>query len=153
MNHSVESMWKSYLQTLDKDDRAFKSYTAWPFGADAKMARELADLVLKGEKTATTSLHLLYEIEQESLPKVGAYNIITDWEGEAEAVTETIDVTVIPFKDVGAKFAAKEGEGDKSLSYWRQVHIDFFAKELEGLDKKFSEDMLVVCEEFKVVWQ
>lgn len=153
MKHSVGVMWENYLQTLDESNRRNKTFTAWPFGADAKMARELADLVKAGEKTATSSLHLLYEVEQEALPKVGEFNIITDWDGEAEAITETINVQVQPFKDVSAVFAAMEGEGDKSLGYWRRVHIEFFNNELEMLGKEFDEEMLVVCEQFKVVYK
>lgn len=151
-NNSVRIMWENYLQILDESERS-KVYTAWPFGSDAKMARELADLVKTGEKTATSSLHLLYEVEKEPIPKVGEFNIITDWEGEAEVITETIDVRVLPFKEVGAEFAAKEGEGDKSLAYWRRVHIEFFTNELIDMDKEFNEDMLIVCEEFRVVYK
>ncbi|MCT4606010.1 MAG: ASCH domain-containing protein [Marinisporobacter sp.] len=28
------------------------------------------------------------------------------------------------------EFAKTEGEGDKSLKYWRKVHIDFFTREV-----------------------
>lgn len=152
MNDSVEAMWQAYLETLSESDRPKKSYTSWPFGADREMAKELAALVLKGEKTATSSLHLLYDVENEPLPKVGDFNIITDWDGNAKAVTKTIDVEVLPFRDISAAFAAKEGEGDKSLAYWRNLHIAFFNNELKEMDKKFTEDMLVVCEVFTIVY-
>ncbi|MGP4107633.1 ASCH domain-containing protein [Virgibacillus sp. L01] len=149
----AEIMWNNYLQTIDEGSREHKSYTAWPFGSGPEMAKELADLVKSGEKIATCSLHLLYEIDNEPLPKVGDFNVITDWEGNAEALTETIGVKVLPFKEVDATFAFKEGEGDKSLFYWRNVHIDFFMNELADLNREFSEEMLVVCEEFKVVYK
>lgn len=152
MNYSVEAMWQAYLESLGENDRFNKSYTAWSFGADREMAEELAALVIKGEKTATSSLHLLYELEKEPLPKVGEFNIVTDWDGEAKVVTKTIDVQVLPFCEVSADFAAKEGEGAKSLAYWRYVHMAFFTNELEMLGKKFTEDMLVVCEVFAVIY-
>ena len=41
-----------------------------------------------------------------------------------------------------------EGEGDKSLDYWRKVHIKFFEEEFGD---KFNEDMEVLCEEFELV--
>jgi uncharacterized protein YhfF len=53
-----------------------------------------------------------------------------------------------PFKEVTDEFAAKEEEGDKTLSFWQKVHRKFFSLELKEYSKKFSEDMLVVCEEF-----
>jgi uncharacterized protein YhfF len=61
-------------------------------------------------------------------------------------------VTIKPFSEVDEEFARLEGEGDKSLEYWRKTHIDFFTKELEGEKIEFSEDMLVVCEEFEVIY-
>jgi len=38
-----------------------------------------------------------------------------------------------------------------SLEYWRRVHKEFFGEELKENNIEFSEDMLVVCEEFEVV--
>lgn len=51
------------------------SYAAYAFGVDED---ELAQLVLSGKKTATSSLYLAYEFENEPLPQVGAYNMILD---------------------------------------------------------------------------
>lgn len=148
---SVEILWENYLKMLPESERKGKSYTSWPFGGDADTANELAELVKSGNKTATCSLHMWYETEEEALPFIGELNIITDWEGEAEVVTETIDVKVLPFNEVSAGFAEKEGEGDKTYDYWRRVHVDFFSNELNEIDKQFDEAMLVVCEEFIVV--
>ena len=33
------------------------------------------------------------------------------------------------FGDVDAQFAWTEGEGDRTLEYWREAHIRFFAAE------------------------
>lgn len=150
---SVEVMWNNYLQSLPESEREDKTYTSWAFGGGSETANELVKLVTSGEKTATCSLHMWYETEQEALPFVGEINIITDSEGEAEVITETIDVQIHPFNEVGEEFATKEGEGDKSYIYWRRVHVEFFTDELKELDKPFEEDMLVVCEEFKVVYK
>ncbi|WP_263347600.1 ASCH domain-containing protein [Paraclostridium sp. AKS81] len=59
-------------------------------------------------------------------------------------------ITII---DVDERLASIEGEGDKSLRYWREAHIDFFKRELEALNMEFIEDMLVVFEEFEVVYK
>lgn len=150
---SVKSMWNKYLRTLLESEREGKNYTSWSFGGGSETANELVELVKNDEKTATCSLHRWYEVEQESLPFVGELNIITDWDGEAEVVAETINVQVLPFNEVSEAFAAKEGEGDKSYAYWRRVHVEFFTNELKEIDKEFDENMLVVCEEFKVVYK
>lgn len=150
---SVTDMWQRFLNRLDNSVSRDITYTSWPFGGDAEQARELADLVKSGDKTATCSLHLFYELEEEPVPTKGEYSVITDWGGEAEAIIQNIDVKIIPFREAGAELARKEGEGDKSLSYWRRAHIDFFVEELKQLDKSFDEDMPIVCEEFQVVYQ
>ena len=54
--------------------------------------------------------------------------------------------------EVSKEHARKEGEGDLSLAYWRQVHKDFFSDELKVEQKDFSETMDVVCEEFKLIY-
>ncbi|NRU38203.1 uncharacterized protein YhfF [Clostridium beijerinckii] len=39
------------------------------------------------------------------------------------------------------------------MAYWRKVHKDFFSKELKEYDLDFDENMVVVCEEFELVWK
>ena len=53
----------------------------------------------------------------------------------------------------GKEHAFKEGEEDRSLEYWREVHKKFFRECLEEYELEFSENMKVVCEEFVVVYQ
>ncbi|MBM7588253.1 uncharacterized protein YhfF [Bacillus pakistanensis] len=150
MEHkSVTKMWENYTKISDTSN---KTYNSWHFCHEKEDADHLAQLVKDGIKTATSSLHLFYELEGESLPKRGQLDIITNWEGIAQAIIETVDVRVIPFKEVNADFAYKEGEGDRSLNYWRKVHVDFFSAELAAINQSFSDEMLVVCEEFKIVY-
>jgi uncharacterized protein YhfF len=53
---------------------------------------------------------------------------------------------------VTAEFAATEGEGDGSLEYWRKGHTSYFLRECESIGRSFSENMLIACERFKVVF-
>lgn len=150
---SINQMWKNYLNLIGEDEFTTKlEYNSWSFGDNEALANELVELVLKGEKTATTSLHYLYELETEVLPKEEQLAIITDFSGNAKCIIETKHVNVLPFSKVKAEFAFKEGEGDKSLEYWKKGHIDFFNRGLKDFNKEFSEDMLVVCEEFEVIY-
>lgn len=147
---SVSKMWEEYLAQIGETaETTEKTYEAWCFGSSPD---ELADLVLKGDKRATSSLYYWYEAEGEPLPKAGNLNIITDSAGTAKCVTETKKVTVLPFREVGAEFAFREGEGDKSLAYWQDVHRRFFTAEMAEAGKTFSEDWTVVCEEFERVY-
>ena len=124
-------------------------YEAWAFGAEADV---LAELVRRGIKTATASAYPLYELEGEELPREGEYSVILDSREEGVCIIRTTRVYVVPFREVSAEQAYREGEGDRSLAYWRQVHRNFFSRELEEAGMTFTEDMKVVCEEFEVVY-
>jgi len=54
---------------------------------------------------------------------------------------------------VTAEFAAIEGEGDGSLSSWREAHRQYFTRECVHAGREFAEDMLVACERFRMVFQ
>lgn len=117
------------------------------------MADELAGLVLEGKKTATASNYILYELEQEALPYVGQFNVIVDGEGKAVAILEITSVDIVPFNEVSEEHAYLEGEGDRSLKYWRDVHEDFFTRELKEINQEFHDQILVACERLKLVYK
>lgn len=142
-------MWNFYTENNDVN----KTYDAWRFGGDTSIANELAKLVVNGIKTATASAYQLYELENSPLPPIGGLNIILDSDDNAVCITKTTKVYTCPFLEVSESHAFKEGEGDCSLAYWRKVHKEFFSKELKVCDLNFYENMLIVCEEFKVVFK
>lgn len=141
---NAKQMWDAFPDKKESD-----TYEAWSYGA---VADKLADLTLKGVKSATASAYPIYEYENEEIPKVGAYSIILNSKDEAVCIIETTKVELIPFKDVDENHAYQEGEGDLSLMYWREVHKEFFENELKSIEQEFDESMLVVCEKFKVVY-
>ena len=130
-----------------------KNYDAWRFGGGDISANVLAQLVLNDIKTATASAYELYQIDNSPLPPIGGLNIILDAQDNAMCITETTNVYTCHFNQVSAKHAFKEGEGNRSLEYWREVHKEFFKNELEKYNKSFDEDMVVVCEEFRVIFK
>jgi len=95
------------------------------------------------------------KFEHESIKQMweNYLSIITDWNGEAQCIIETTNIDIVPYKDVTEEFAAREGEGDKSLEYWKRAHWSFFSREMKEIGKEPTEDMLVVCEEFEVVFK
>ncbi|MBX3244031.1 MAG: ASCH domain-containing protein [Acidobacteria bacterium] len=123
------------------------------FCDNKKDADECADLVVEGIKRATTSSVWAIEKFDEKMPAVGDLSIVTDWEGEPKAVIEVTKVEVVKFKDVTAEYAFIEGEGDKSLQYWRDVHWEFYKREMQPHGEHPTEDMQVVCEYFTRIGQ
>jgi uncharacterized protein YhfF len=108
--------------------------------------------VLSGRKRATAGLVWTDQASNTPLPTIGALNVVTDWQGTPLCVIETTHVEVVPFDRVSSAFAAIEGEGDGSLSYWRDAHWRYFSRECERIGKEPSLEMLVVCEQFRVVY-
>ena len=139
---TTEELWKKSGLT--------GTYEAWSFG---EMPDKLADLVLQKIKTATCSAYDLYLIENEPLPKVGNYSIILNSKEEAVCIIKTIKVHVTEFRNVSKEHAFKEGEGDRSLTYWRKVHESFLINELASVNITFNKNTKVVCEEFEVVYK
>ena len=138
---TAEEMWEqSGLQG---------TYEAWAFGGAPD---KLAGLVLKGIKTATCSALALYEAEGEEIPKEGDYSVILNADGDAVCIIQTTKIYLSSFNDVTADHACKEGEGDRSLDYWRRVHEEFFTEEMAGISQSFDENLILICEEFKVVY-
>ena len=144
-----EQMWNAFAAVCPGAEGA--AHEAWCYGSAA--ADELARLTAGGIKTATASAYPLYELEQEELPKAGEYNVILLTDGTALCITKTTKVSLVPYRDVSEEHACQEGEGDRTLSYWRKVHEAFFTEELASAGLTFTEDMKVVCEEFEVVFK
>ena len=89
-----EDMWESYCKNNHLSNEV---YEVWAFGCEPD---KLAELVMQGVKTATSSLYILYELEQEFLPKEGSYSIILDSREDAKCIIKTTRVYVVPFNKV-----------------------------------------------------
>jgi uncharacterized protein YhfF len=150
-HHSVGDLWKKFTEA--NPEYSDSSYTASHFCDTEDCANSLAELVKKGIKRGTTSLLRWYEPGGEPLPVAGDLNVITDWNGIDQCITRTVKVTLLPFRDVGEELAFIEGEGDKSLDHWRKAHISFFTRELKAINLEFTEDMMVVFEEFEMIYK
>lgn len=150
INDSVIEMNQAFFKHIAKP---FRPLPAWYFCDNQSDANECAELALAGVKRATTtSLLWLEQSKAEPMPKVGDVNIVTDWHGKAVCVIETIAVAIRSFREIDSDYAYLEGEGDKSLSYWQDVHWAYYQRELLDYDMQPSLDMPLVCEEFCCVF-
>ena len=153
-SEAVKAYWQKYISTLDDRHPHHQAiYEAWGFGDSPQMADELGALVLAGTKQATASSIWVYEDSDEPEPYPGQISMILNGAGEPMCIIQTTDLTVKAFNEVDEEFAATEGEGDKSLRYWREAHTRFFTRECESLPgRTFDETMPVLCERFKVIY-
>ncbi|WP_461535047.1 ASCH domain-containing protein [Spongorhabdus nitratireducens] len=151
MNKEQQDYLNRYLDTLSPEQQ-HPSVTADYFCADEENANLCAALIRRGEKTAACSMKYWYESGQEPMPQPGSLMVVTDWQGNPTSIIETTEVRECRYSEVTAEFAAAEGEGDKSLAWWRDAHWQFFSRECreQGLDP--DENMMLVLERFKVVY-
>ena len=148
----VEELWNKFIKEKEIDENA-KYYEAFKFCGGGKVADELANLVLEGKKTATTSSLIAYDRENAPLPEIGAYSIVQFDNDEAACIIQTTNITLKPFDEVDEEFAAKEGEGDLSLAYWKKVHRPFLGMDYETINKPFNEKCICVLEEFRLIYK
>lgn len=148
---SAAEFWKRFECAFGADALS-RFYGASHFDDNEQSANALTKLVLAGRKRATTGLVWAFECDGIPMPVVGDLSVITDWVGVPQCVIETKALAILPFNKVDEEFAAEEGEGDGSLSHWRQVHWVYFVKECSRIGKEPSERMLVLCELFEVVY-
>ena len=127
-------------------------YVAAGSGDSPQMADKLGALIANGTKTATCSALWEYEAEGEPLPKIGSKTIVLNGSGDPMCIVETTEVEVRPYDQVDARFAYEEGEGDRSLEYWREAHWRLFSRTLPGVGREPTVDMPLVCERFRVIY-
>ena len=150
MNPACSALAESYLLSLPVAARA-RHVSADYFCADAHNANLCAALVAAGRKRATCSLAYWYLEKGERMPEQGDLLVVTDWSGLPKALVEIVSVTLCPFDEVDAAFAAEEGEGDGSLAWWREAHKAFFEREMKAEGREFDEQATLVQERFRVV--
>lgn len=123
---------------------------AWAFGATPEHADELLALVLAGIKVGTASSLWDYEESGDPLPVVGELSIILDGSGAPRAVIETTAIDIVPFDEVDEAHAYAEGEDDRTLAQWREVHERYWRQHSEN-PRGYAPDMPVICERFRLL--
>ena len=150
-NAEVKNFWKQFC-LANPEVNPETPYDVWYFGNTSEMARRLGELVLKGDKRATTTLLESAKVYPEYAPVAGDYSIVTDFEGAPMCIIQMTGIRTLPFDEVDAEYAFVEGEGDKSLEYWRQGHHRFFTIDAAENGVEFNEKSLVICQTFKLLY-
>ena len=138
--------WEEFISAKALDpDTDFKEF--FFFGRNEEEAGSLLKQVLRGKKRASTHALAAYELDGEPLPEKGEYNIVTDYDGVPRCVIRTTNVRIIPFSEVTEEQARREG---LSLDDWRARYRAFFCENGAMFGYRFSEDMRLVIQEFRV---
>ncbi len=152
--YSAQEVWRKYLESVGEtvDGTSLKCAAVDHFCNNRESADRLFDLVVAGVKRATTGSVWTAEFDGDPPIRENDLSVFTNWDQTKACVVRTTKITVKKFSEVDAADAEREGEGDKSLEYWRQAHTSYFSEECARIGATFSTDMPVIFEEFEVVF-
>ena len=141
----VDEIWGAYVAATG----ATGPYTAWGFADDShpELMSKLGLLVRDGPKRATAGREEDFN-DEEPIPSPGDHHVILDGEGHPICIIRTTSVEIRPFGQVDAQFAWDEGEGDRTLEWWRAAHVRYFA----SVGTPIDDDTHLVLERFEKVW-
>jgi len=152
LDTSVIEIWNNFIAANPeyKDEEIPESDF---FHNNREDANRLAKLTLEGKKKASSGLYSLYKKHHVDLPKVGAKQIVTDFDGKAHAIIENVGVELIPFNKISANYAAMDmGTEIEPLEKWKKAHWNFFEPFLQESGEKPTAEMLIVCVKFNTIW-
>jgi len=119
------------------------------FGSSPSEIDDLANKVLSGIKTSTSSLLDYYLIGRKKKSKVGDFFSVVNHLDEEVTIMRIEKIEIIKFGNITEDFALQEGDG--SLANWLAIHKPYYSKLLSDIGKELNEDTLLVCEWFEVV--
>ena len=144
---AVQALWDSYCTASGHSGPL--PDVDW-FGDTPALADELLTLVMNGTKRATCCL--ARDFSTETRPKPGDHWMITNGKHEPVCIIKTTQVDLVRICDVTAEFAEIEGEGDKSLAYWKREHDAYYARQAAREGFVYDDKMIGICEQFEKVW-
>ncbi len=121
------------------------------FGFPGPLRDRLIAAVLRGTKTATTSLLAEWEADGDALPKAGERETVIDSAGEPVATIEITRCEVRKLSAVDDAIARAEGEDYSTAAGWRAEHERFWREEVlpewgNGEPPTISDETLVVVQ-------
>lgn len=127
-------------------------------GSPGPLRDALVAAVLRGDKTATTCLRVLYDLAGQDPPPPGSHSTLVDSDGQPVAILEYTRVWTVPLGAVDLRTAQDEGEGFATVTEWRVAHERFWRRFLPeiraGLGNPawdLSDAEPVVVEYFRLV--
>ena len=145
---NAQELWQKYCSQNNIDSST--PYEAWSFGNGDKQADDLALLVMRGIKFGTASAYEEYISEGEEIPHKGDYSVILSSTEEPLCIIKNYDVQIESFGNISCFHAYSEGEEDRNINSWRDIHSAFFTESLSEINIKLNEDTPIVIEKFSV---
>jgi uncharacterized protein YhfF len=153
MTTNVDRYWEQYLASIAaRAKRPSRQAGTAAFGISWDDAREIAALVRNGRKTASGSLVWSNEVDGKPGSRPGDLWVVIAGPDEPVCIIQTIDVSVLPYDEVPAKFAREGGEGDRTVCDWRRIYWKYIVSECKRIGRQPTVKALLAMERFRVVY-
>lgn len=147
----IQDFWNRYLEsTSNPQDANSRFFESFKIGSTAAQADSGVELILSGEKTATSSLLWEYEVEGRSIPSIGSLSVVEGGDSQPICVVKTIWVNVIPISEIDESFAIDYSETNGTVDGWHRAFDEYYSRICSELGREFSVDTPLVCERFEV---
>lgn len=117
------------------------------FGGTSEEQNELSQLVLIGDKTATSSL-LELKTKKNITHKDDIWKILNG-SNEYVCTVRVIKVENKEFQEITEEFAIKEGDG--TFKNWLDIHSNYYSFLLKKIGKELTETTLLECVYFEKI--
>lgn len=146
MNELAHSYWQIVQNELQLTGDMF--VRAYRF---ADTPDELAELVVLGQKTATSNTKKFFEKTSRHIPQAGDYNIILNRKYEPVCAIQIETVEIKRYCDVDEQFALMEGDG--SYKNWDEIHTRYFTNQYKQFadGESFHREILLICQTFRLI--
>lgn len=93
------------------------------FGQPGELRDRIVASVLRGQKTATSRLAAIFDLEQAVISRPGDQYEVINSSGDVAGVTEIDEVRIMRLAAVGEDVSTEEGGFFAGVQDWRAVHV------------------------------
>ena len=153
ISKDIEVFWNAFIKSSSCPLNANELFQAsYQIGSSDTDANNGLELILSGEKTATSSLLWSFEKVGEPIPKVGDLCVIKDGENNPVCVVQTTWVELKEFGDLDLDFVKDYSETNGTLVDWYRIFREFYKDECLTMNKTLTDKTPLVCERFNILY-
>ncbi len=148
MGTDMIDLWENFREASDRS--LPEDFTLLQFGNTKEMADDLANLVMAGEKTATSSLVPVNDHYNRKVSDVGDCYLLLGGNKECLAFLQVTKTDTRSFDSITPQFAKEEGDG--TFECWLEIHQAYYGYQMTLLGETLQADTNLHCEWFEVIY-
>ncbi len=121
-------------------------------GIDEETTGLILDFIRQGEKIGTFSLPWVMEKEGQTETASGTNIILSDYYGIPQLIVKLKKPFLKTFGTLGPQETALDGPPVRDIKVWKPLHFEYWNGLLDEYGKRCSDDMPVLVEPFKLIF-